>query len=218
MIDVALPSREAAEFRRQATQAPNKPEPSGDDVSDDAEPSLPGKLQALLVLALDLGERISRGEQICIQGVAAVRCNCEVTDLARGFKCATHQIAAGLDMLRPRHDELSKPQIGPGLEALQPPLFDQFVTEATESKPRLVIPELRAGYHAKPYTSDAGTIAVPPLETEINRSTDGQRKKDRIGKQGRRQDLSQLTQGRDGGRVGHQGHLNKILNRAASDL
>jgi hypothetical protein len=98
-----------AEFRRQPTKAPDKPELCGNDVNDSTEPSLLGKLQAILDCALDLRERISRSEQVRVQGVAAVGRNCEIADLVGGFKLAMHQVSAGSDMFRPWHDELSEP-------------------------------------------------------------------------------------------------------------
>src|ERR1700758_4550629 len=77
---------------------------------------------------------------------------------------------------------------------------------------------MRPSYHAKPYVSDARTVAVPTCEAEINRPTDGERKKIRIRKQGRRQHLGEYIQSGDRCRVAHQGQFYKFLDRAAPEL
>src|ERR1700676_399851 len=111
-------------------------------------------------------------------------------------------------MFRPWHDELPKPEIGPSLKSLQAAFLDQFIAELTESKPSFVVAELRSRYLAEEYISDAGTVAVAPFEAEIHRPADGQRKKIRIRKHCRRQDLGQNIQRRDRCRITHQGQLN----------
>ena len=113
---------------------------------------------------------------------------------------------------------ISEAHIGPGLEALQPAFFDQFIAEPAESKSGLVVAEVRSGDHAKPYIGEARTVAVAALEAEIDRPADDQGRKVRIRKQGRRQDLGQNIQGREGRRVAHQGQINELLNRAAPEL
>ena len=87
---IKLPIVKGAEFRRQATEGSDKPELRGDDVNDDTKPSLLGKLEAILGFTMDLRERISRSEKVCVQGVAAVRRNYEIADLVRGLESATH--------------------------------------------------------------------------------------------------------------------------------
>src|SRR5215469_6217341 len=108
--------------------------------------------------------------------------------------------------------------MAPGLEPLQSTLFDQFIAEATESKSGLVVAEVRTGYHAKQYIGNARTVAVAPLEAEINRPTDGQGNKVRIRIQSRWQDLGQHIQSREGGWVAHQGQFNELLNRTVPKL
>ena len=75
-----------------------------------------------------------------------------------------------------------------------------------------------AGYHAKPYIGEAGTVAVAMLEAEVNRPADSQGNKVRIRKQCRWQDLGQHIQGRERRGVAHQGQLNELLNRTAPKL
>jgi hypothetical protein len=207
-----------AEFRRRTTEGPDNPEVWGDAIDDETKPSLLGELEAILGFTLDLRERISRGEKVRVQGGAAVRRNYEVAGLIRGLERPAHQITAGPDMFRPWYDELSEPQIGPGLEALQAAFFDQFITEPAEAKSGLVVAEVWAGYHAKVYIGDARTVAVAMLEAEINRPTDRQGEKIRIRKRCRRQNLGQNVHGREGRRVTHQGQLNELLDFAAFEF
>ena len=68
---IKLPIVKGAEFRRQAPESPDKPELRGDDVDDETKPSLLGKLEAILGFTLHLSERISRGEKVRVQVVAA---------------------------------------------------------------------------------------------------------------------------------------------------
>ena len=82
--------------------------------------------------------------------------------------------------------QASKVQIGPGLEALQPALFDQVIAEPAESKSGLVVAEVRPGDHAKHCIGEARAVAVAALEAEIDCPADDQGKQVRIRIQGRR--------------------------------
>ena len=73
---VKLPIVKGAELWRQTTEVSDKGELRGDDANDDTEASLVGKHQTILGFTLDLRKRISRGEKVGVQGVAAVRRNC----------------------------------------------------------------------------------------------------------------------------------------------
>src|SRR5690348_4959059 len=151
---------EAAEVRRQATEGPDKPELRGDDVNDEAEPSLLRKLKAILGLTLRLNEWISHGEKVRIQVDWTISSKRKVTDFVRGIEGAAHQIAAGPDMFRPWHDDISERHISTGLEALQSAFFDQFIAELTELKSGLIVAEARSGDDAKPYIGEARPVAV----------------------------------------------------------
>jgi hypothetical protein len=70
---IKLPMVKRAEFGRQATEGPDKPELPDDDVNDEAKTSLLGKLQAILGFTLDLNERIPCRQKIGVQVVATVR-------------------------------------------------------------------------------------------------------------------------------------------------
>ena len=98
----------------------------------------------------------------------------EVADLVRGIESPTYQVTASPDMFRPWHDVTSEEHIGPRLKALQAAFFDQFIAKLTESKSGLVVAEVRAGYHAKPYIGEARTVAVAMLEAEIDHPADDQ--------------------------------------------
>src|SRR6202022_4568172 len=142
-----------------------------------------GKLEAMLSFALYLNERIARREQVRVQVHAAVGRKCEIADLVRGLERPTQQIAASLDMFRPGHDKISKAHVGPGPEAPQAAFFDQFIAKPAESKSGLVVVEMWAGNHAKPYIGEARTVAVAMLEAEVDRPADNQGKKVRVRKQ-----------------------------------
>src|SRR3984893_13315486 len=215
---IKLPIGKGTKFLRQATETSDQPELRGNAVDDETEPHLMGKLEAMLGFALHLNERIARREQVRVQVHAAVRRKCEIADLVRGLGRLTQRIAASLDMFRPRHNKISKAHIGPGLEAPQAAFFDQFIAKPTESKSGLVVVEMWAGYHAKPYIGEARTVAVAILDAEVNRPADSQGKKVRIRKQCRWQDLGQHIQGRERRRVAHQRQLNELLNRTAPEL
>ena len=75
-----------AEFWGQATKGTGKPELRGDRVNDQTKPRLLRKLEAILGLTLDLRERISCGEKVPVQVVAAVRRKSEVADLVRSLE------------------------------------------------------------------------------------------------------------------------------------
>src|SRR5882724_5474143 len=142
---------EGAEFRRQATEGPVKPELRGDDVNHETEPGLLRKLEAVLGFTLYLNERIPRREKVRVQVVAAKSRKGQVTDLVRGIEGATHQIAASTDMFRPWHDNISERHIRTGLVARQSALFNQLTAEPAEPEPGLIVAEARSSYDAKPY-------------------------------------------------------------------
>src|SRR5262249_5773751 len=176
------------------------------------------KLETILGFTLHLHELISRREKVRDQVVAAVSCIGQVTDFVRGIEGATHQIAAGLDMSRPWRDVISKDHIGSSLKALQSALFDQVIAEPTKSRTSLVIAEARSGYHCKVYIGNTRTVAVAPLEAEIDRPAGDQGMKVRIRKQCRWQSLGQNIQRRQGRRIAHQGQRDELLDLAASQL
>jgi len=70
---IKLPVVKGAEFRRQATEGPDKPKLCGDEVNDVTEPGLLGKLEAILGFTLHLNQRISSRQKVRVQVVAAVR-------------------------------------------------------------------------------------------------------------------------------------------------
>src|SRR5712692_5821910 len=129
-----------------------------------------------------------------------------------------YQVAGGPDMFRPWHHVTCEDHVRPGLEAHQAAFFDQLIAKETESKSSLVVAEVRSGYLTKPSIGNTRTVAVAPLEAEIDRPADGQGKKVCVRKQCRRQHLGQNVQCGDGRRIVHQGQLNKLLNRTAPQL
>src|SRR4029077_12747776 len=157
-------------------------------------------------------------EKIRVQVLAAISRKREVTDFVRGIEGATHQIAASLDMFCPWHDDISERHIGTGLEALQSAFFDQFIAEPTESKSGLVVAEARAGYDTKPYISEARSVAVAMLEAEVDHPANDKRSQVLIGKQCRRHHLGQNVESGEGVRIVHQGQVNELFDRPASNL
>src|ERR1700730_15316959 len=70
---IKLPIVKGTKFLRQATEGSDQPELRGNAVTDETEPHLMGKLEAMLGFALHLRERIARREQVRVQVPAAVR-------------------------------------------------------------------------------------------------------------------------------------------------
>src|SRR5258708_21529652 len=174
---IKLPIVKGTKFVRQATEGSDQPKLRGNAVNEETESHLMGKREAMLGFALYLNERIARREQVRVQVQEAVRRKCEIADLVRGLELPTQQIAGSLDMFRPGHDKISKAHIGPGLEAPQAAFFDQFIPKPAEPKSGLVVVEMWAGDHAKPYIGEARTAAVAMLEAAVNRPTDNKGKK-----------------------------------------
>src|ERR1700704_546541 len=154
---------EGAELWRQAAQCPDQPELRGDDVDDQPEPRLAREVEPILGFALHVTERISGREKIGVQVVAAVSRKGEVADLVCGVKRQTHQISAGSDVPRPRHDEISEGHVGTSLEAMQSAFVHQIVAEPAESESGPVVAEVRSEDHTKPNIGEARPVAVTML-------------------------------------------------------
>src|SRR6202021_2919430 len=99
------PIVKGAEFRREATHRPDKPELPGDPTDDNTELQFPSKLQTAFRFPLRLYERITREQKIAVQLSAAQSRISEVADTVRDVERATQQITAGPDMSRPGDDE-----------------------------------------------------------------------------------------------------------------
>src|SRR6266478_7627945 len=171
---IKLSILKGAEFRRHATEGPDKPELRSDDVNDETKPSLPRKLEAILGFTLHLHQRISRCQKVRVQVDAAVHGKAEVADPVRHLERPMDQVTASPDMFRPWDHVTSEDHVGPGLEALQATLFDQLIAEPAESKSVPVVAEVRSGYLTKPTVGNTRPVAVASLETEIDRPADGQ--------------------------------------------
>src|ERR1700722_15306065 len=100
---------------------------------------------------------------------------------------------------------------------MQTALFDQRIPEPAELETTLIIIEVGSSDHAKEHVSEARSVAVAVLKTEIHHPADYKRKQIRVGKQGRRRNLGQHILGYEGQRVAHQRQIDKLLNRAASE-
>src|SRR3984893_14570077 len=209
---------EGAEFWRQATEGSDKRELRGDDINDETEPSLLRNLERILGFTLRLNEWVSHGEKVRAQGYCTISRKRDVTDSVGCIDGATQQITGSPNMFRPWHDETSERHICTGLKALQSAFFDQFITELTESKTGLIVAEARSGDDAKEYIGEARPVAVAMLEAEINHPANYERKQVLIGKQCRRHNLGQNIEIGEGVRIVHQGQVNKLLDRSASNL
>ena len=82
---------------------------------------------------------------------------------------------------------------------MQTALFDQRIPEPAELETTLIIIEVGPGDHAKEHISEARSVAIAVLETEIHHSADYERKQTRVGKQGCRKDLGPAGRGVDCG-------------------
>src|ERR1700683_3868828 len=84
----------SAEFGSQATEGPDQPELSGDDVNDEAKTSLLGKLEALLVFVLNLSERIASSQKIGVKIVATISGISKVADSFCALESAADEVTA----------------------------------------------------------------------------------------------------------------------------
>src|SRR5262252_4931767 len=209
---------ERAKFRGQPAKRPDQSELRGDLANDQAEPNLARKLKTILGFTLHLRELISRREKVRDQVVAAVSCIGQVTDFVRGIESATHQIAARPDISHPWRDVIPKDHIGSSLKAFQSTLFDKVIAEPTKSRPSLVVTEAWPSNHSKVYIGNTRTVAVAPLEAEIDRPAGDQGMKVRIRKKCRRKSLGQNIQRRQSRRIAHERQLDELLDPAASQL
>jgi hypothetical protein len=64
---IKLPIVKGTKSVRQATEGSDQPKLRGNAVSDETEPHLMGKLEAMLGFALHLNKRIARREQVRVQ-------------------------------------------------------------------------------------------------------------------------------------------------------
>src|SRR5229473_8615644 len=106
-----------AELPRQPAERPDEPELRGDQVDDQAKPHLPRKREAIVEFALCLDERIARRQHIRVQLLVAVGRVGQIADPVCSLERTPQEIAATLDVSRPRDDEAAEDQAGSGLEA-----------------------------------------------------------------------------------------------------
>ncbi len=165
----------AAKFRSQATKGSDKCKLRCDVVNHSAEANLLYEPETTLRFTLDLYQRISGSDKVRDQVVEAIGRKGKITDFVRGIEGATYQIATGLDMSRPWHDDISEIHVRARLEVLQSVLLDQIVAEPTESRSCVVVAEARSGYDGKPYVSEARAVAVTMLEAEIHHAANDER-------------------------------------------
>ena len=213
---IELPVVKATECRRQAAQHPNERELRGDDVNDKAEPRLLGEREAMFGFCLHLRQRLAGEEQVRVQILARVGAIREVADPVRRFERAAQQITAGPHMFRPAHDINREVQIRARLEAFQPASFDEIVAELAEAKSGLVVAEERSGDPGEHDIGNTRSIAVATLEAETDRFADRQANQVRIRMRGRRHELAQNVDGRQGCRVVHQRQIDEILDCPAA--
>src|SRR5215475_1375240 len=168
VVAPSLKLRGRPRCRRQAAESPNQSELGSDAVNGETEPHLQRKRETTLGFALHLIEWIARREKVCVQVGVAGRLRIEITALVCDFERATHQIAATPDMSRPRNHHAPKVEKNPGLEALQPSLFDQIIAELPESKSGLVVAEAWPCDVAKHCIGHARCVTVAILEAKVD--------------------------------------------------
>src|SRR5262245_4948839 len=123
---------EGAKLRRYPAQRLDEAELSGDDVSDEPDPSSPRKVEAMFRFPLQLTEIVSGGETVRDQLMAAVSGKGEVPGFVRHLEGTAHQLAAGSDVSRPRHHNISVTDIRSSPKAPEGASFDQFIADPTE--------------------------------------------------------------------------------------
>src|SRR5258708_39268177 len=112
---------EGPEVRCQPTERPDQPVLRGNDVADQTEPHLPHEFERVLDLVLDVSERISGGEKIGIQIVAAIGRISKVPGALRRVESAPQENAAARQVLRPVRDVAAEDQGPPGAKSTNPP-------------------------------------------------------------------------------------------------
>src|SRR6266404_3472027 len=216
---IHLPIVEAAEFRRQAAERPNERKLRRGDVNDGCEARFPLKREAIFGFALHLRELIPRREKISDQVAAANSREGKINDFVGGIEGATYQIAPGLDVSRPWHDDVPENRIGTRPEALQSALFDQVIAELTESKYDVaVVAEMRTRDHGKPKICETRPVAVAVLEAEIHHPANDERRKIVVAVMCWHDHFAQEVHSVEDLRVGHQGQVNQCLNFPATKL
>src|SRR5262249_38101995 len=161
---------EGSKFPSQAAKGPDEAELRFDVVDDATEPNLLYKLEATLGFTLHLNQLVSCCEQISDQEIAANTRRGNVTNFVCGIETATHQVAAGPHMFRPWQGAVAKSITGFSLKTLQSALFDQIITELTETESGLIVAEARSREDGKHNIGEARPIAVAVLEAEIHHS------------------------------------------------
>jgi hypothetical protein len=154
---------EATKCRGQAKKSADQPKLRNDEVNHKAEARFSRKRENMLCFLMHLSERISHGQEVRDQLVAAISRKGKITDTVGGIEGATHQRATFPGMPRPWQDDISKTHIGSCLITLQATFFDQVVAKPAKSKAVPVVAEARSGYDGKPYVSEARRVAVAVL-------------------------------------------------------
>jgi len=95
---------EHTEFRCQAAKCPYEPELRADAIYNETKPDVCRELKTGLGFALHLSQRVSRGEQVRVQGVAAVCGIRKIADSVGGGEAATVEFSRFLDVFRPWDD------------------------------------------------------------------------------------------------------------------
>src|SRR3984957_20665467 len=203
------------EFRRQAAEHSNQRESCGCGVNHNAELRLRGEREALFGVALYLRQRLAGEEKARVQLRARVDRMREVADPVCRFERTVQQITAGPYVFHPTRDKNREDIIGRRLEAFELASFDEVVAELAKTKSGLVVPEMPPGKPTKHDIGDTGGIAVAMLEAEADRLADRQGNQIRIRIHGRRQELTQNLDRREGRRVLHKGQIDEILDGPA---
>src|SRR3954470_14044826 len=151
---------EQPERRRQPAEGVRQPDLRPEDVDDETEPGLLRELETNGGFMLHVHQRIARRQKVRVHVDATVGREREIADPVGRLERATHQVAARLDVFRPRHDDVAEAHVGAGLEAPQSALLNEIVAESTEPESRLVVAEARSGDDAKPDIGEAGSVAV----------------------------------------------------------
>ena len=207
----------STEGRRQAAESPNQPELRGDEIDEEPEMDFPCEFEAILGLALRLGERIARRQHVPDQvGVAVGGVN-DVSVPGGDIDTSAHQLASRLHVLSPWHDQVPEHDIDAGLEALQSASFDQLVPQATEFERGLVLAEACTGNDRQPLVGQARSIAVAALEGQIDRVGDDEHFAVLVSTRPRRFHLVQDVHGRQRSRIAHQRQFDKVIDRAAAE-
>jgi hypothetical protein len=215
---VALDVVEAAECRRETAKRPDQLELCGDEVDNETEPRLAREVEPVLGLALHLGERITAGEELRDQAVAAKGRVGEVSGLLRRVEGVPRGRAVRPGMPYRGIREVSESQVDPGLQAVHPRLFHQVQPELAEAETRLIVAEIQPQHGAYRGVGVTRCVAIAVLQAKVPHAAYDKAAQVLVGEQGRRHERGENLHRPAHDRICHARQVEQSLDRVVPEL